>query len=166
MQLIKHLAEVMHVTILLIDLLASETLNLLNGLACTQDPSLILWFLNQHLKINPIIRDQDLAASIQRIARSSHGNQIAWNWIRDNWEQLFIKWGKSGSSLSGIIEAVSSRFINSRQRDEFITFANSITNKGTAYRQFQLSLDKIYAAIEWNRVKKSRSSSNIVRITD
>ncbi|CAF4278032.1 unnamed protein product, partial [Rotaria sp. Silwood2] len=131
---------------------ASETLNLLNGLACTQDPSLILWFLNQHLKINPIIRDQDLAASIQRIARSSHGNQIAWNWIRDNWEQLFIKWGKSGSSLSGIIEAVSSRFINSRQRDEFITFANSITNKGTAYRQFQLSLDKIYAAIEWNRV--------------
>ncbi|CAF3546049.1 unnamed protein product [Rotaria sp. Silwood1] len=131
---------------------ASETLNLLNGLACTQDPSLILWFLNQHLKINPIIRDQDLAASIQRVARSSHGNQIAWNWIRDNWDQLFLKWGKSGSSLSGIIEAVSSRFINSRQRDEFITFANSIPDKGTAYRQFQLSLDKIDAAIEWNRV--------------
>jgi hypothetical protein len=109
---------------------ASETLNLLNGLACTQDPSLILWFLNQHLKRYPIIRDQDLAASIQRIARSSHGNQIAWNWIRDNWEQIFSKWGKSVSSLSGIIEAVSSRFVNSRQREEFITFANSITDKG------------------------------------
>ncbi len=130
---------------------ASETLNLLNGLACTQDPSLIIWFLNQHLKTNPIIRDQDLSASIQRIARSSHGNQIAWNWIRDNWEQLFTKWGKSGSSLAGIIEAVSSRFVNNRQRNEFITFANSITDKGTAYRQFQLSLDKIDAAIEWNR---------------
>ncbi|CAF3355817.1 unnamed protein product [Rotaria socialis] len=131
---------------------ASETLNLLNGLSCTQDPSLILWFLNQHLKINPIIRDQDLATSIQRVARSSHGNQIAWNWIRDNWDQLFSKWGKSGSSLSGIMEAVSSRFINSRQRDEFVTFANSISDKGTSYRQFQLSLDKIDAAIEWNRI--------------
>ena len=131
---------------------ASEVLNLLNGLACTQDPSLIIWFLNQHLKTNPIIRDQDLAASIQRVARSSHGNQIAWSWIRDNWNQLFIKWKKSVSSLSGIIEAVSSRFVNSRQRDEFITFSNSIQDKGSAYRQFQLSLDKINAAIEWNRV--------------
>ncbi|CAF1400989.1 unnamed protein product [Adineta ricciae] len=130
---------------------ASETLNLLNGLACTQDPSLILWFLNQHLKANPIIRDQDLAASIQRIARSSHGNQIAWNWIRDNWEQIFTKWGKSVSSLSGIVEAVSSRFVNNRQKDEFIAFSNSIADKGTAYRQFQLSLDKIDAAIEWNQ---------------
>ncbi len=109
---------------------ASETLNLLNGLACTQDPSLIIWFLNQHLKTNPIIRDQDLSASIQRIARSSHGNQIAWNWIRDNWNQIFSKWGKSVSSLSGIIEAVSSRFVNSRQREEFIIFANSISDKG------------------------------------
>lgn len=110
--------------------IASETLNLLNGLACTQDPSLIIWFLNQHLKANPVIRDQDLSASIQRIARSSHANQIAWNWIRDNWEQLFAKWGKSISSLSGIIEAVSSRFVNVRQRDEFVAFANSIVDKG------------------------------------
>ena len=109
---------------------ASETLNLLNGLACIQDPSLILWFLNQHLIVNPIIRDQDLSASIQRVSRSSHGNQIAWNWIRDNWPKIFTKWGKSGSSLSGIIEAVSSRFVNSRQRDEFLTFTNSISDKG------------------------------------
>jgi hypothetical protein len=117
---------------------ASETLNLLNGLACTQDPSLIIWFLNQHLKANPIIRDQDLSASIQRIARSSHGNQIAWNWIRDNWNQLFAKWGKSVSSLSGIIEAVSSRFVNTRQREEFIMFANSINDKGKVVFLFQI----------------------------
>ena len=109
---------------------ASETLNLLNGLACTQDPSLILWFLNQHLKTHPIIRDQDLGASIQRISRSSHANQIAWNWIRDNWEAIFLKWGKSGSTLSGIIEAVSSRFVNRRQREEFLTFINTIPDKG------------------------------------
>ncbi|CAF0817363.1 unnamed protein product [Adineta steineri] len=138
---------------------ASETLNLLNGLACTQDPSLILWFLNQHLKVNPIIRDQDLAASIQRIARLPHGNQIAWNWVRDNWEQIFSKWGKSVSSLSGIIESVSSHFVNIRQRNEFLTFANSITDKGTAQRQFQLSLDKIDAAIEWNRINLNAITS-------
>ena len=108
----------------------SEILNLLNGLSCTQDISLTLWFLNQHLDMNSIIREQDLAASIQRIAHSSHGNQVAWNWIRDNWRRLFSKWGKSGSSLSGIIEAVSSRFVNNRQRDEFITFTNSIIDKG------------------------------------
>jgi hypothetical protein len=121
---------------------ASETLNLLNGLACTQDPSLIIWFLNQHLKINPIIRDQDLAASIQRIARSSHGNQIAWNWIRDNWNQIFIKWGKSVSSLSGIIEAVSSRFVNIRQRNEFITFMNSISDKGRILKKNYINRTK------------------------
>lgn len=109
---------------------ASETLNLLSGLSCTQDGSLIIWFLNQHITTNPVIRDQDIGASIQRVARSSHGNKIAWDWIRDNWDFLFNKWGKSGSTISGIIEAVSGRFINRRQREEFLAFANSIPDKG------------------------------------
>ncbi|CAF5146563.1 unnamed protein product, partial [Rotaria magnacalcarata] len=130
--------------------IASETFNLLKGLSCTQDPSLILWFLEQHLKNGSVIRDQDLSVSIENVARSPQANQIAWNWIRDNWSQLFDKWGKSESTLGNIIEAVSSRFVSVRQRDEFKTFADSIIDKGNAYRQFQLSIDSINAAIEWN----------------
>ncbi|CAF1127592.1 unnamed protein product [Rotaria sordida] len=133
------------------ELIASETLNLLKGLACTEDLSLIVWFLDQHLSNESVIRDQDAPLSIANIARSLRANQIAWNWIRDHWFKLFEKWGKSETYLGTIIEAVSSRFITVRQRDEFKTFADSIMNKGTTSRQFQLSMDRINANIAWNQ---------------
>ena len=112
------------------ELIASETLNLLEGLSCTEDPSLIVWFLDQHLTNDSIIRDQDSPSSIADVARSPRANQIAWNWILDHWSTLFEKWGKSDNSLGEIIEAVSSRFITVRQRDQFKTFADSIIDKG------------------------------------
>lgn len=110
--------------------ITSETLNLLEGLACTEDPSLIVWFLDQHLMNGSIIRDQDSPSSIADGARSPRANQIVWNWIRDNWPTLFEKWGKSDNNLDSIIEAISSRFVTIRQRDEFKTFADSIIDKG------------------------------------
>ncbi|CAF0891242.1 unnamed protein product [Adineta steineri] len=129
--------------------IASETLNLLQGLACTQDSSLIIWFLDQHLIDNSIIRDQDLPWSIANVARSPRANQLAWNWIRNNWAVLFEKSGKSDNNLGQIIEAVSSRFVTVRQQEEFKAFADSILDKGTASHQFQLSMDQINANIEW-----------------
>ena len=59
--------------------IASETLHLLERLSCTQDPPLILWFLNQHLENESVIRNQDLIPSIVRIVRSPQANQIVWN---------------------------------------------------------------------------------------
>ncbi|CAF3554685.1 unnamed protein product [Rotaria sordida] len=112
-----------------IESIASETWNLLEGLACTKDPSLIVWFLDQHLTNGSVIRNQDSLLSIENVARSPAANRIAWNWIRDYWSILFEKWGKSDNTLGGIIEAVSSRFVTVRQRDEFKTFADSIIDK-------------------------------------
>ena len=110
--------------------IASETLNLLEGLSCTQDPPLILWFLDQHLENQSIIRNQDLIPSIVRIARYPRANPIVWNWIRDKWLKLSPKSGQSEGRLSRIIEAVSSRFVTTWKRDEFRTFADSIVDKG------------------------------------
>ncbi|CAF3792108.1 unnamed protein product [Rotaria sp. Silwood1] len=121
-----------------VESVASEIFNLLKGLSCTQDPSLILWFLDQHLKNGSVIRDQDSSSSIENVARSPRANQIAWNWIRDNWSQLFDRWGKSDTNLGDIIEAVSSRFVTIRQRDEFKTFADSIIDKGKQFVFFSL----------------------------
>ena len=117
---------------------ASETLNLLEGLACTEDPSLIIWFLDQHLIDGSVIRDQDSPSSIADVARSPRANQVVWNWIRENWSILFEKWGTSDNNLDGVIEAVSSRFVTVRQRDEFRTFADSIIDKGKRF-EFVLS---------------------------
>jgi aminopeptidase N len=115
------------------ELIASETWNLLQGLACTEDPSLIVWFLNQHLTNESVIREQDSPSSIAAVARSPRANQIAWNWIQDHWSTLFEKWGKSEDKLGRIIEAVSSRFVTVRQRDQFKTLADSIIDKGKRF---------------------------------
>ncbi|CAF4665184.1 unnamed protein product [Rotaria sp. Silwood1] len=115
------------------ELVPSETVNLLDGLACTKDRSRIVWVLNQHLNNESVIREQDMPRSISNVARSRNSNQITWIWMQDNWSQLFSKWGKTV-----------------RQLNDFKIFADSITDKGTVYRQFQLSLDKINASIVWN----------------
>lgn len=126
------------------ELIASETLNLLTGLACTEDSSLIVWFLDQHLMNDSAIRDQDISWSIANVARSSSlGNQLVWNWIRDHWPILFEKWGKTDDNLGEIIEAVTARFINARQRDEFRTFADSIIDKGKRLRCIFLEKDTL-----------------------
>lgn len=134
--------------------IANEILNLLEGMSCTEDPSLILWFLNQHLINESIIRDQDAPFSIANVARSSRGNQIVWSWLRDNWSLIYEKWGKTDNNLDEILDAISTRFVTVRQEDEFKTFADSIIDKGTISRQFQLSIDRINANIEWNKANR------------
>ena len=110
--------------------IANEVINLLEGLACTEDPPLIVYFLEQHLKNDSIIRDQYVIQSITNIVRSPQANQIVWNWIRDNWSKLLSKRGASIERLSRIIEAISSQFVTVRKQDELKAFANSITNEG------------------------------------
>ena len=118
--------------------IVSEATNIIEGLSCIRDPPLILWFLDQHLENNSIIRSQDLASSISRVARSPQANQIAWNWIRDNLSKLVSKWGASGSSLIKIIQAVSSRFVTPRKRDEFQAFVNLLGDKSKKKTTFML----------------------------
>ncbi|CAF3718849.1 unnamed protein product [Rotaria sp. Silwood1] len=137
----------------------TETQYLLHGLACIQDRSQIVWFLNQHLQNESIIREQDMTNSIINVAHSRDSNQIAWIWIQENWSKLFAKWGKSDSGLGYIIDEVTNRFVTVRQLNEFKNFVDSIIDKGTVYRQFQLSLDKITAAITWTTI-------NIASITE
>ncbi|CAF4906905.1 unnamed protein product [Rotaria sp. Silwood1] len=136
-----------------------ETINLLRGLACTRDRSQIIWLLNQHLSNNSVIREQYSVRSIPNIAGLRDSNQITWIWIQENWEQLFSKWGKTGSGLSRIIQSVTSRFVTVRQLNEFKAFADSIVDKGSVYRQFQLSLDNINASVIWNRENIAAISS-------
>ncbi|CAF0983211.1 unnamed protein product [Rotaria sordida] len=121
------------------------------GLACTRDRSQIIWLLNQHLSNKSVIREQYIVHSIYNIAGLRDSNQITWIWIQENWEQLFSKWGRTGSGLNRIIESVTSRFVTVRQLNEFKAFADSIIDKGSVYRQFQLSLDNINASVIWNR---------------
>ncbi|CAF4129280.1 unnamed protein product, partial [Rotaria sordida] len=128
-----------------------EAINLLQGLACTRDRSQIIWLLNQHLSNKSVIREQYIVHSIYNIAGLRDSNQITWIWIQENWEQLFSKWGKTGSGLNRIVESVTSRFVTVRQLNELKAFADSIIDKGSVYRQFQLSLDNINASVIWNR---------------
>ncbi|CAF1142273.1 unnamed protein product [Rotaria sordida] len=144
----------------------SATLDLLHGLACTRDRSQIIWFLNQHLKNESVIREQDITYSISNVARSRDSYQIAWIWIQENWPNLFSRWGKTDSGLDQVIDDVTNRFVTIRQLNDFNIFANSIIDKGTVYRQFQLSQDKINAAITWNTVNIASITAFIQSLDD
>lgn len=116
-----------------VEQVSSEVENLLHGLSCTRDRSRIVWFLNQHLKNQSVIREQDMPSSIRNVARSQYGYPITWLWLQENWSQLFAKWGKTDSGLNGIIEAVANRFVTMRQLNEFKNFADSIVDKGKSH---------------------------------
>ncbi|CAF3595932.1 unnamed protein product [Rotaria sp. Silwood1] len=129
------------------ELTPSETRALLDGVACTRDRSQIVWFLNQHLINESIIREQDMTHSIGNVARSRDGYQIAWIWIQENWSKLFARWGKSYSGLESIIDDVTNRFVTVRQQNEFKTFADLIIDKGTNLIDFLLTISNIESTI-------------------
>ena len=59
-------------------------------MACTKEPWLIKKYLNDQNNSSKV-RLQDAANGISAMAIKSYGNQITWEFVKDNWDELFSK---------------------------------------------------------------------------
>ncbi len=61
------------------------------AMACSKEPWVIRRYLNDQLNETKI-RKQDSIRGIVSASRTMHGNQIAWNFIKENWIELFDRY--------------------------------------------------------------------------
>ena len=61
------------------------------AMSCTKEPWLIRRYLNDQLNETKV-RKQDSIRGIISASRTMHGNLIAWNFLKENWLELFDRY--------------------------------------------------------------------------
>ena len=70
--------------------IASEKQNLQLGMSCTKQQWLIQQYLSDQIDSTKV-RLQDATRGLSRVATTSYGYLITWNFVKDNWEFLDSK---------------------------------------------------------------------------
>jgi len=97
------------------------------------------------------IRKQDSGILISSVANNKVGRDLAWNWLRGYWPEIY-EYFKSGSvsSAGKIIELCASDFSKDLQFKELQEFYNEkLSELGTGKRKTESTLLKTKANIDW-----------------
>lgn len=96
-----------------------------------------------------IIKTQDLAALLHAIARNPKGQQLAWNFVRENWTHLLKKFDLGSHAVRMIISGTTSHFSFKDELQEVKLFFESLKAQGSHLDIFQTVLETISKNIKW-----------------
>ncbi|XP_061374887.1 aminopeptidase M1 [Gastrolobium bilobum] len=122
--------------------LSQEKTRILGSLASSPDPDLILEALN--FMLSPEVRSQD---AVFGLAVSREGRDVAWAWLKENWERIVKTYG-SGFLLSRFVSSVVSPFASFEKAKEVEEFFASHANPAIA-RTLKQSLERVNINANW-----------------
>uniref|UniRef100_A0A671EKE2 Aminopeptidase n=3 Tax=Rhinolophus ferrumequinum TaxID=59479 RepID=A0A671EKE2_RHIFE len=96
-----------------------------------------------------VIKTQDLASLLHAIARNPKGQQLAWNFVRENWTHLLKKFDLGSFAMRFIISGTTSHFSSKDELQEVQLFFESLKAQGSHLDIFQIVLETIPKNIEW-----------------
>ncbi|XP_075864317.1 endoplasmic reticulum aminopeptidase 2 isoform X1 [Microcebus murinus] len=96
-----------------------------------------------------VIKTQDLAVLLHAIARNPKGQQLAWNFVRENWTHLLQKFDLSSFAMRMIISGTTSHFSSKDELEEVKLFFESLKAQGSHLDIFQIVLETITKNIKW-----------------
>ncbi|XP_069840571.1 aminopeptidase Ey-like [Dendropsophus ebraccatus] len=134
---------------------AQEADKLRAALACSKEP----WILNRLLEfsLDPTkIRKQDALSTITSIANNVLGQNLAWDFVRANWQKICENFGDS-SSFGNLLTGVSRRFATDFDFDQLQQFKedNKEVGFGTASRTLDQTIEKTIANSKWVNQNKA-----------
>ncbi|XP_032798753.2 aminopeptidase N [Daphnia magna] len=131
---------------------ASEQAVLLASMSCSEKPWILAKMLEMSLNSTSGIRKQDAARVISQVAYNSLGRYMAFNFIRDKWDELRKVFPTTFSSMSGIIKAVAASFNTDLELKELMQFRDERSaSLGGAERAMQQSIDRAKNNLNWMR---------------
>uniref|UniRef100_A0A8C6B248 Aminopeptidase n=1 Tax=Monodon monoceros TaxID=40151 RepID=A0A8C6B248_MONMO len=96
-----------------------------------------------------VIKTQDLAALLHAIARNPKGQQLAWNFVKENWIHLLKKFELGSFPIRMIISGTTSHFSSKDELQEVKLFFESLKAQGSHLEIFQIVLETISKNIKW-----------------
>jgi len=94
------------------------------------------------------VRAQDTVQVITGVAANPNGGQLAWDFLRDNWDLLFARYGGSISRAKSLLTGVLSGFQTQRRYDEVMDFFDG-KDLGSAELALAQALERIRNNILW-----------------
>uniref|UniRef100_A0AC11ETG8 Endoplasmic reticulum aminopeptidase 2 n=1 Tax=Ovis aries TaxID=9940 RepID=A0AC11ETG8_SHEEP len=96
-----------------------------------------------------VIKTQDLAALLFAIARNPEGQQLAWNFVKENWTHLLKKFDLGSFPIRMIVSGTTSHFSSKDELQEVELFFESLKAQGSHLDIFQIILETISKNIKW-----------------
>ncbi|XLT29712.1 hypothetical protein HN873_061004 [Arachis hypogaea] len=131
--------------------------NILNvfvgSLSDTPDPDLVLEVLN--FMLSPEVRSQDV---IMGLPTSPEGRDVAWEWLKENWERILKTYG-SGFLITRFVSAVVSPFASVEKAKEVEEFFVSHGTQSIA-RTLKQSLERVNINANW--VQSVKNENNLL----
>ncbi|KAK2145083.1 hypothetical protein LSH36_704g02028 [Paralvinella palmiformis] len=140
--------------------LAAEALSILHALACSNEP----WILNRRVSIKYLhfaldvdkIRRQDGVAVMMNVARNAVGNQLTWNFFRQNWPTIKETWGSGFGRFAEFIEAITVTFNTEFQLQQLIEFRKSHDDLAAGLRAFTQAIEVTKGNIKWVKMNMEK----------
>lgn len=129
---------------------ASEKRDLLGGLTCTKEIWLLNKLLNMSLTDGSGIRKQDGRSVISRVALNHIGRDLAFDFVRDQWDRVVDYYGSSAFAMPGLVKNVLSQRNTEFSLKEIERFYKE--NKATltsAQREVKQAIEKTRGNINW-----------------
>ncbi|XP_058093294.1 aminopeptidase M1-like isoform X3 [Magnolia sinica] len=138
--------------------LSQEKMRILSSLASCPDPDIVLEALN--FLLSSEVRSQDVIYGLAGISRE--GREIAWRWLKDNWDHISKTWG-SGILITRFIRAIVSPFCSEDKADEVEEFfARRI--KPSRGRTLKQSIERVRINAKWvQSIKSEKRLGEIVK---
>ncbi|XP_077425086.1 aminopeptidase N-like isoform X1 [Vanacampus margaritifer] len=134
---------------------ASEAHKLMSALACTHNTQLLERYLSYTLK-PAMIRRQDAATVIGAVASNRLGQELAWNFVRVQWEYMFTQYSAGSFHFASIIHDVTARFstpAHLQQLEDFVS-EHRATGFGSATLAVEQAVERTRANIKWLQQNK------------
>ncbi|XP_072959733.1 aminopeptidase M1-A-like isoform X2 [Typha angustifolia] len=137
--------------------LSQEKVRVLSTLASCPDPSIVLDALN--FLLSSEVRNQDAVYGLGGISRE--GREIAWTWVKENWDNITKTWG--GFLITRFISSTVSPFSSDEKADEIEEFFVSRA-KPNISRTVKQSIERVRINAKWvQSIRNEKCLGDVVK---
>ncbi|WOL09047.1 hypothetical protein Cni_G17800 [Canna indica] len=138
--------------------LSQEKGRILSTLASSSDPTVVLDALN--FLLSSEVRNQDAIQGLGGINRE--GRDVAWTWLKENWEYISKTWG-SGFLITIFVSSIVSPFSSDEKASEIEQFFVTRT-KPSISRTVKQSIERVRNNAKWvESIRSDESLGDIVK---
>lgn len=128
---------------------ATEKSKLLSAMGCTKEVWILSRYLDMAFTEGSGIRKQDASQVFAAVARNDVGRYLAWNFLRDQWQQITDYTG-TFTTVGDMVNTVSYEFNTREEKHELELFKEEHAGQlGTATRAVDQAIERTENNIKW-----------------
>ncbi|ETE68500.1 Endoplasmic reticulum aminopeptidase 1, partial [Ophiophagus hannah] len=117
-------------------------------LCLSQNKEKLQWLMDQALQ-GDIIKTQELPSIIISVGRNPYGYQLAWKFLKENWQKLVKKFDLGSHSLAHIITGLTNQYSTKEQLAEVKSYFSSMDKKTSELRAVHQAIETVEENIQW-----------------